>query len=112
MISHGATELAVVIEYDHEHINHVWSDVRMGLHTREEAQNLEDGTWSAYGVTVARICECCDQITEPYVSALWGCVVESSNQDGRYAVDNLDAITDDYLREVARDVLREAREQS
>ena len=104
--------LIVIIERDEDHMMHMWSDVDRGWQEAErvqdEADNLADGTWSAYGVTTAKVCTCCDQIKERYVTALWGCVVESTAQEGRYEPDNLEGITDDYLREVAREVIAEA----
>ena len=102
----------IVIERDEDHVLHIMADARSGLQdagdVSEELGNIEDGTWTPYGVTVARVCDCCDNIEEEYVSALWGVVVETSNQEGRYALTELGRIEDDYLREVAGEVLADA----
>ena len=111
-MSEHPTRLEVVIEYDADHVQHVMFDARRGYledeQAREELDNLESGEWTAYGVTVARVCDCCDSLVEPYVTALWGCVVETTNQDGRYAPSELARIEDDYLRELAVELLEEA----
>lgn len=105
--------LVVIIEVDTDHMEHMWSDVERGWQGRDdvqkEADSIDSGEYTPYGVTTAKVCTCCGHVTEQHVSALWGCVVESPDQSGRYELDNLDAITDDYLREVAREVIAEAK---
>ena len=107
------SHIEVVIVEDEDHMAHVWSDVRMGYYEeergQEEADNLSNGTWTAYGVTTARVCDCCDSVIEKYVTALWGCVVETSNQTGRYAVTELARIEDEHLREIAAELVEEAK---
>lgn len=104
--------LVVIIERDDMHMEHMWADVERGWQERkdvlEEADSIDAGNYTPYGVTTAKVCDCCGQVTEQYVTAVWGCVVESANQAGCYELDNLDAITDDYLRDVAREVIVEA----
>lgn len=106
----SATHLEIVVVYDDEHVQHLAADARRGWQdaddVREEVEGIESGAWTPYGVTVARVCDCCQQVTEPYVTALWGCVVRDDDVAGRYA--SPDEITEPYIREVAEDVMREA----
>lgn len=111
----GTTHLEVVIVEDDDHVQHVQSDAQRGWLNNEDAQeelnNLSDGTWTTYGVTTARYCDCCDNVVEEYVTALWGCVVEESNQTGRYAPAGLARIESAHLRDVAQDLLEDAAAQ-
>lgn len=74
---------------------------------REEIESIERGDYTPYGVTVAKVCECCGHVTEEYVAALWGCVVEAHGLEGRYT--SPEDVPDDYLRSVAQEVLAEAQ---
>lgn len=103
---------AVRIEWDRDHAAHVAHDLETETDAetlairREELENLEDGTWGAYGVVLVRVCGCCHAETVDYGHALWGCVVDwDCDYVGTYS--DPAAITDAHLREVARDIIGE-----
>jgi hypothetical protein len=74
---------------------------------RETARKLDDGTWTAYGVVVVRMCDAGDW-HEDYGHALWGVVVETTTLDGCVVTDPRE-IGDDHLREIAGEMLTAAR---
>lgn len=111
-ITAHAVTYAVRVEWDHDHAAHVAAELRAATDPdetamrREELDNLEDGTWGAYGVVLVRVCGCCHAETVDYGHALWGCVVEwDCEYVGTY--DNPAAIRDPHLREVAAELITE-----
>lgn len=110
-LTHAVT-YAIRVEWDRDHAAHVASDLERATDAeerdmrREELENLEDGTWGAYGVVLVRVCGCCHAETVDYGHALWGCVVDwDCGLTGTYA--DPAGIQDAHLREVARDILSE-----
>jgi hypothetical protein len=74
----------------------------------EEHAKLVSGEWSVYMVAVDVKCGHCGNWTK-YKASLSGTVVETSNADGVYDRGELDNISDRYLKQVACELLEEAR---
>lgn len=107
------TTYKVVIEHDDNHRDYVLYDLERETDPgtldmrREELENLDNGTWTAYAVSVNELCDCCGQVARHRVAGLSGCVVASDSEAGTY--DSQAGIADDYLREVAGGLLMEAK---
>jgi hypothetical protein len=83
---------------------------------REYVKRHEAGELTAYGVSVVELNSGGNVISERYnggsygpvrLASLWGCDVETSCAEGVYT--RLEDIPDDYLRDIAADVLSEVQ---
>ena len=92
----------VRIEYDTDYVPDGDYDLE------EERAKLASGEWSSYMVAVDVKCGDCGNWTN-YKASLFGIVVETSNADGVYDKGELDNISDRYLKQVACELLEEAR---
>ena len=71
----------------------------------EERQQLANGEWGAYVVTLERECDCGNWV---HVGSLAGVVVEGAAHDNTYGT--IEGIGDEYLRHVAAALLSEVGE--
>lgn len=86
-----------------------WTPDGKEAEDREEARKIESGEYSVYGVIAIKECADCGSNVDSHAmgSDLWNIVVETYGAEGTYF--DLATIPDEYLREVAKENIAEAK---